>query len=97
MQTPLDNGHYYLGLFCSLSDQLHSLSLGADEFNVLDDAQRVGCLGGTRAVMKKSTQYLPVIGWSMWFSEYVFLARNWTVDEQTLKVRIHEYLLFLFL
>jgi len=48
-------------------------------------AQRVGCLGGTRAVMKKSTQFLPVIGWSMWFSEYVFLARNWTVDEQTLK------------
>lgn len=41
--------------------------------------------------MKKSTQFLPVIGWSMWFSEYVFLARNWTVDEQTLKVRIHEY------
>jgi 1-acyl-sn-glycerol-3-phosphate acyltransferase len=37
-------------------------------------------------VMKKSTQYLPVIGWSMWFSEYVFLARNWSVDEKTLKV-----------
>ena len=42
-------------------------------------------------MMKKSTQFLPVIGWSMWFSEYVFLARNWTVDEQTLKVRVHEY------
>ncbi|KAH9566178.1 hypothetical protein CY35_04G116700 [Sphagnum magellanicum] len=48
-------------------------------------AQRRGCLGGTRAIMKQSTQYLPIIGWSMWFSEYVFLARNWAKDERTLK------------
>lgn len=48
-------------------------------------AQRLGCLGGTRAVMKKSTKFLPVIGWSMWFSEYVFLSRNWTKDEKVLK------------
>ncbi len=50
------------------------------------EVQRRGCLGGTRAVMKQSTQYLPIIGWSMWFSEYVFLARNWAKDERTLKV-----------
>lgn len=48
-------------------------------------AQRVGCLGSTRAVMKKSTKFLPVIGWSMWFSEYTFLERNWVKDEATLK------------
>ncbi|CAL1353334.1 unnamed protein product [Linum trigynum] len=48
-------------------------------------AQRSGCLGSALAVMKKSLKLLPVIGWSMWFSEYLFLERNWAKDESTLK------------
>ncbi|XP_010554846.1 PREDICTED: 1-acyl-sn-glycerol-3-phosphate acyltransferase 2 [Tarenaya hassleriana] len=48
-------------------------------------AQRAGCLGSALAVMKKSSKLLPVIGWSMWFSEYLFLERNWAKDENTLK------------
>ncbi|KAK1428834.1 hypothetical protein QVD17_17674 [Tagetes erecta] len=48
-------------------------------------AQRSGCLGSTLAVMKKSSKFLPVIGWSMWFSEYLFLERSWAKDESTLK------------
>ncbi|XP_077210856.1 1-acyl-sn-glycerol-3-phosphate acyltransferase PLS1-like [Tasmannia lanceolata] len=48
-------------------------------------AQRSGCLGSTLAVMKKSSKFLPVLGWSMWFSEYVFLERSWAKDESTLK------------
>lgn len=48
-------------------------------------AQRVGCLGSTLAVMKKSSKFLPVIGWSMWFSEYIFLERSWAKDETNLK------------
>ncbi|KAJ7976816.1 1-acyl-sn-glycerol-3-phosphate acyltransferase [Quillaja saponaria] len=48
-------------------------------------AQRAGCLGSSLAVMKKSSKFLPVIGWSMWFSEYLFLERNWAKDESTLK------------
>ncbi|XP_019154454.1 PREDICTED: 1-acyl-sn-glycerol-3-phosphate acyltransferase 2-like isoform X1 [Ipomoea nil] len=48
-------------------------------------AQRSGCLGSTLAVMKKSSVYLPVIGWSMFFSEYLFLERSWAKDESTLK------------
>ncbi|ESR34692.1 1-acyl-sn-glycerol-3-phosphate acyltransferase 2 [Citrus sinensis] len=47
--------------------------------------KRSGCLGSTLAVMKKSSKFLPVIGWSMWFSEYLFLERNWAKDESTLK------------
>ncbi|KAM7524543.1 hypothetical protein LguiA_014445 [Lonicera macranthoides] len=47
--------------------------------------QRSGCLGSTLAVMKKSSKLLPVIGWSMWFSEYLFLERSWAKDEGTLK------------
>ncbi|CAN1745145.1 1-acyl-sn-glycerol-3-phosphate acyltransferase 2 [Linum perenne] len=49
-------------------------------------AQRSGCLGSALAVMKKSSKLLPVIGWSMWFSEYLFLERSWAKDENTLKV-----------
>ncbi|XP_023891361.1 1-acyl-sn-glycerol-3-phosphate acyltransferase 2 [Quercus suber] len=48
-------------------------------------AQRSGCLGSAIAVMKKSSKLLPVIGWSMWFSEYLFLERNWAKDESTIK------------
>ncbi|KAH7665528.1 lysophosphatidic acid acyltransferase / lysophosphatidylinositol acyltransferase protein [Dioscorea alata] len=48
-------------------------------------AQRAGCLGSTLAVMKKSSKFLPVIGWSMWFAEYLFLERSWAKDEITLK------------
>ncbi|KDP37345.1 hypothetical protein JCGZ_06799 [Jatropha curcas] len=48
-------------------------------------AQRSGCLGSALAVMKKSSKLLPVIGWSMWFSEYLFLERSWAKDESTLK------------
>ncbi|KAK9104430.1 hypothetical protein Scep_021274 [Stephania cephalantha] len=48
-------------------------------------AQRAGCLGSALALMKKSSKFLPVIGWSMWFSEYVFLERSWVKDESMLK------------
>ncbi|XP_074308436.1 1-acyl-sn-glycerol-3-phosphate acyltransferase 2 [Silene latifolia] len=57
-------------------------------------AQRAGCLGSTLAVMKKSSKFLPVIGWSMWFSEYLFLERSWAKDESTLKIgleRLKDY------
>ncbi|XP_042445803.1 1-acyl-sn-glycerol-3-phosphate acyltransferase PLS1-like [Zingiber officinale] len=49
-------------------------------------AQRSGCLGSALAVMKKSSKLLPVIGWSMWFTEYLFLERSWAKDENTLKL-----------
>lgn len=29
---------------------------------------------------------LQVIGWSMWFSDYIFLERSWAKDESTLEV-----------
>ncbi|CAM8930046.1 unnamed protein product [Rhodiola kirilowii] len=57
-------------------------------------AQRSGCLGSAIAVMKKSLKYLPVIGWSMWFNEYLFLERNWAKDEKTIKIglqRLRDY------
>ncbi|KAI3449952.1 hypothetical protein Pfo_006617 [Paulownia fortunei] len=48
-------------------------------------AQRAGCLGSALALIKKSSLFLPVIGWSMWFSGYIFLERSWAKDENTMK------------
>ncbi|RWR72682.1 1-acyl-sn-glycerol-3-phosphate acyltransferase PLS1-like protein [Cinnamomum micranthum f. kanehirae] len=48
-------------------------------------AQRSGCISSSLAVMKKSLKFLPVIGWAMWFSEFVFLERSWAKDENTLR------------
>ncbi|CAI5460215.1 unnamed protein product [Closterium sp. Yama58-4] len=45
-------------------------------------SQRCGCLGGTRALIKEEARWMPVIGWSMWFSEYLFLARNYATDQR---------------
>ncbi|XP_076940818.1 1-acyl-sn-glycerol-3-phosphate acyltransferase 2-like [Bidens hawaiensis] len=53
-------------------------------------AQRAECLGSSLAIMKKSSKLLPVIGWSMWFSEYLFLERNWAKDESTLKLGLQQ-------
>lgn len=44
-----------------------------------------GCLGSALAIMKKEAKFLPVIGWSMWFSDYIFLERSWAKDETTLE------------
>ncbi|KAL8467206.1 hypothetical protein ACS0TY_036067 [Phlomoides rotata] len=48
-------------------------------------AQRAGCLGSSLALIKKESLCLPVIGWSMWFSGFIFLQRTWAKDENTLK------------
>ncbi|KAJ3698493.1 hypothetical protein LUZ61_002198 [Rhynchospora tenuis] len=53
-------------------------------------AQHAGCLGSSLGVMKKSSMFFPVIGWSMWFAEYLFLESNWAKDESTLKVGLKQ-------
>ncbi|KAJ8551373.1 hypothetical protein K7X08_000743 [Anisodus acutangulus] len=53
-------------------------------------AQRVGCLGSTIALAKKSLSYLPVLGWSMWFAGNISLQRSWAKDENTLKSGFQE-------
>lgn len=48
-------------------------------------ANRFNCLGGTKALMKNSTKYVPVIGWSWWFLEYIFLNRDYNKDKKMLE------------
>ncbi|KAL6565139.1 hypothetical protein OROMI_016589 [Orobanche minor] len=48
-------------------------------------AQRASCVGIALALIKNASIYLPVIGWSMWFSGFIFLERNWAKYEDTMK------------
>ncbi|XVF47400.1 hypothetical protein PTKIN_Ptkin03bG0106000 [Pterospermum kingtungense] len=49
-------------------------------------AQRSGCLRSALSVVKKSTQYLPIFGWTLWFYEFIFVDRNWARDGSKLKL-----------
>ncbi|KAK6235606.1 hypothetical protein SCA6_010943 [Theobroma cacao] len=48
-------------------------------------AQRMGCLRSALIISKKSTQYLPIFGWTTWFYEFIFVDRNWAKDGSKLK------------
>ncbi|KAI1292490.1 1-acyl-sn-glycerol-3-phosphate acyltransferase delta [Halotydeus destructor] len=52
---------------------------------VLYFLEQHGSLGLVKAVAKKSLQYIPVIGWNLYFSDCLFLARNWKRDAAYLK------------
>ena len=38
----------------------------------------------SRSFVKKSLKYIPVMGWSWHFCEFIFLERNWTKDQKTM-------------
>lgn len=50
---------------------------------------RIGMLGGTKAIMKDVARYLPGIGWTFVFMEYPFLKRDWAHDEAALVESCH--------
>ncbi len=35
-------------------------------------------------VSKSSLKYIPILGWSFWFAEYIFLKRVWETDQKLL-------------
>jgi len=46
--------------------------------------ERIGMLGGVKAIMKDVAKYLPGIGWTFLFMEYPFLKRDWNEDKDKL-------------
>ena len=36
--------------------------------------------------------YIPVLGWSWWFSEFIFVDRNWETDKKKIYNRIKSIL-----
>ncbi|CAG2173217.1 unnamed protein product, partial [Oppiella nova] len=43
-------------------------------------AERYGCLGSSKAFAKRELRYVPIIGWTFFFGEYIFLERDWRKD-----------------
>nr|XP_003705225.1 PREDICTED: 1-acyl-sn-glycerol-3-phosphate acyltransferase gamma-like isoform X1 [Megachile rotundata]XP_012145117.1 PREDICTED: 1-acyl-sn-glycerol-3-phosphate acyltransferase gamma-like isoform X1 [Megachile rotundata]XP_012145119.1 PREDICTED: 1-acyl-sn-glycerol-3-phosphate acyltransferase gamma-like isoform X1 [Megachile rotundata] len=52
--------------------------------------ERISSLGNCKAYSKKSLQYVPIIGWTWKFAEFIFLERNWTKDKEIIGTQIKE-------
>lgn len=52
--------------------------------------EKVGVLGNCKAYAKKVIQYIPVIGWSWKFAEFVFLERSFEKDKEIIGRQISE-------
>ncbi|KAM7431510.1 hypothetical protein ABFA07_017925 [Porites harrisoni] len=48
-------------------------------------ADRAGVLATCKCYMKGYLKYLPIIGFSWWCTEFVFLRRNWQKDRKVLE------------
>lgn len=44
-------------------------------------AHNYDILGGAKCLLKQLLMYVPVLGWSWWFLEYIFLHRTWEKDK----------------
>eukprot|EP01061_Rhynchopus_euleeides_P026834 TRINITY_DN43698_c0_g1_i1.p2 TRINITY_DN43698_c0_g1~~TRINITY_DN43698_c0_g1_i1.p2 ORF type:complete len:430 (+),score=159.74 TRINITY_DN43698_c0_g1_i1:52-1290(+) len=47
-------------------------------------AEKIGVVGSTKSYLKKVTRYLPVLGWSWWLCDFVFMDRTWDKDKDRL-------------
>ncbi|CAF1153068.1 unnamed protein product, partial [Adineta ricciae] len=47
--------------------------------------QRLGLAGGSKILGKKSLRALPIIGWCWYFTESIFLRREWNSDKSVLE------------
>ncbi len=46
--------------------------------------EKVKCLGSSKAFGKKELKYVPIVGWTFFFGEYIFLERNWEKDAKNI-------------
>ncbi|CAG2111654.1 unnamed protein product, partial [Medioppia subpectinata] len=47
-------------------------------------SNKFNVLGGCKAFGKKDLRYTPIIGWTFFFGEYIFLERNWVKDSMNI-------------
>lgn len=55
-------------------------------------ADKIGTLGGDKAMVKASLRYIPVIGWGWAISDMIFLHRDWKKDKESLRKTMDEIL-----
>lgn len=52
--------------------------------------EKIGVLGNCKAYAKKVISYIPTIGWSWKFAEFVFLERSFDKDKEIIKKQLNE-------
>ncbi|OWF45925.1 1-acyl-sn-glycerol-3-phosphate acyltransferase delta-like isoform X2 [Mizuhopecten yessoensis] len=57
-------------------------------------SERYGVLGGAKVYGKNMLRYIPLIGWAWYFTECIFLMRNWAKDKKIIADTIKELLDF---
>jgi len=55
-------------------------------------ADQLGNLGAYKSFSKKELKYLPIVGWSMWMSDIIFVERNWEQDRKGLARKLDQLL-----
>jgi len=55
-----------------------------DWLMILCTAKRKGRLGCSKFFAKDSIKFIPGIGWGIWMLDYIFLARNWSKDQESI-------------
>ncbi len=51
---------------------------------------KIGVLGNCKAFAKKAVSFVPTIGWSWWFAEFIFLERSFDRDREIIKDQLSQ-------
>src|SRR5690349_1174103 len=51
--------------------------------------EKIGVLGNCKAYAKKVISYIPTIGWSWKFAEFVFLERSYDKDKEIINTQLN--------
>lgn len=52
--------------------------------------EKINVLGNCKAYAKKAIQYIPTVGWSWKFAEFVFLERSYDKDREIIHKQLKE-------
>lgn len=52
--------------------------------------EKAGVLGNCKAYAKKAISYIPAVGWSWKFAEFIFLERSFEKDKEIIGQQINE-------
>lgn len=55
-------------------------------------ADQVGNIGSYKAFAKSELKWLPVIGWSFWLSDLVYVQRDWPKDKLNIEKKLNQLL-----
>ena len=57
-------------------------------------ADQLGNIGAYKSFAKDELKYLPVIGWSFWMTDLIYVKRNWEQDRLGMEKKLDELLVY---